>query len=266
MAAVRGAALRADLARYYDLDLVDDPGDVEMYLAFAAGAGGPILELAAGSGRVCVALAAAGHDVTGVDNDEAMLDRARAAWNERREPAGGGSLTLVEHDLTTVALERRFKLVILALNSLLLLADAEAQQAALRTMAAHLEPDGRAVIDVWLPAPEDLQLYDGRLMLDWVRRDETTREMVAKSWSAHYGSALETAQVTTFFDAWQDGHAETVRRSARIDDVRFVRVAELSAMVAAAGMTSLTMAGDYAMTHLAPDSERVVLMARPATR
>ena len=38
----------AALARLYDLDLDDDPGDLDLYLALAARAGGPILELAAG--------------------------------------------------------------------------------------------------------------------------------------------------------------------------------------------------------------------------
>jgi hypothetical protein len=36
------------LARYYDLDLEDDPTDIEMYRAFAAG-GGSVLELMAGT-------------------------------------------------------------------------------------------------------------------------------------------------------------------------------------------------------------------------
>ena len=56
-----GPARRADdLARLYDLDLVDDPGDLDLYLALAERTGGPILELAAGTGRLAVPLAAAG--------------------------------------------------------------------------------------------------------------------------------------------------------------------------------------------------------------
>ena len=73
----------AALARLYDLDLHDDPGDLDLYLALADRAGGPILELAAGTGRLAVPLAAAGHRVTAVDLDPAMLDRARQ--RRRRE-------------------------------------------------------------------------------------------------------------------------------------------------------------------------------------
>jgi 2-polyprenyl-3-methyl-5-hydroxy-6-metoxy-1,4-benzoquinol methylase len=72
----RDPAIAAALARLYDLDLSEDPGDIELYLALAARTGGPILEIAAGSGRVAVPLAVAGYEVTAVDIDAAMLARA----------------------------------------------------------------------------------------------------------------------------------------------------------------------------------------------
>src|SRR5205814_6785095 len=76
------------LARLYDLDLVEDPGDVDLYLALAARTGRPVLELAAGTGRIAIPLAAAGFDVTGVDLDPAMLERAVA-----RAQAAGDAIT-----------------------------------------------------------------------------------------------------------------------------------------------------------------------------
>ena len=66
-------------AGLYDLDLVEDPGDLDLYLALAARTGGPILELGCGTGRVAVPLAAAGHEVTAVDIDPAMLEAPRGA-------------------------------------------------------------------------------------------------------------------------------------------------------------------------------------------
>src|SRR6185437_12001240 len=80
------------LARLYDLDLVEEPGDIELYRALARRTGGPIIELAVGSGRVAAALVADGHVVVGVDNDPAMLARAGAR-------IAAGHLTLVEGDL-----------------------------------------------------------------------------------------------------------------------------------------------------------------------
>ena len=90
-----------DLARLYDLDLAEDPGDVDLYLALAARAGGKVIELGCGTGRITVPLAAAGHDVTGVDIDPTMLARARARA-EAAKP--GGRLTWIDADLVGLRL------------------------------------------------------------------------------------------------------------------------------------------------------------------
>src|SRR5512141_1164153 len=99
MAATPGITERsAALARLYDVDLIEDPGDVELYLALARRTGGPVLEIAAGSGRVAIPLAAAGFDVTAVDLDPAMLARAAAA-SEAEGSAVRKRLDFVEADL-----------------------------------------------------------------------------------------------------------------------------------------------------------------------
>ena len=246
----------ADLARYYDLDLLTDPGDLSLYVSLAADLRGPILELAVGSGRIAVPLAAAGHDVTGIDTDAAMLDRARTKWagiTARR----GGTLTLIEHDLLTLDLPTRFDLVFVALNSLLLLDGRAAQQRALATTRNHLAAGGRAVIDVWLPTQDDLTLYDGREVLEWVRTDPDTGERVAKTSSALYDPATNTALLTSTFDG--------ERRTTRADKITFVGARELIEMVAIAGLEPEVIAGDYDLRPWSEASERVVLVCSPKT-
>ncbi len=250
----------AALARYYDLDTAGETVDVETYLALAAATDEPILELAAGTGRVAIPLAVAGHQVIGVDRDADALDLARSRW-ERRDPAGsGGALELVQADITDVTLGRRFGLVILALNTFVLLDGREAQRRALATVANHLSDEGRAVIDVWLPAPDDLALYDGRVVLDWVVRDEQADEWVSKSTAARYAPAHNTATITAFFDAWRG--AEPARRTHRTDAVSFVSVSELLAMVGEAGLDPVIVAGDYDMSELTEVSDRVILVCQ----
>jgi SAM-dependent methyltransferase len=243
----------ARLARYYDLDLGTDPTDqpdLDLYLALARSTGGNVLELAVGTGRLAAPLAEAGHAVTGVDHDDHMLARAR-----QRSTA----LELVEDDLTSVRLGRSFDLVMLALNSLLLLDGRPAQARALQTIAAHLAPGGRAVLDVWLPTPDDLAIYDGRLVLDWLRRDDSSGELVAKTTSARHQPATNRAEVVTFFDAWPpDGGP--AHRTVRRDALHFVGASELLELVERAGLAAGTVAGDYAMNDLGPDSERVLLI------
>lgn len=257
------------LARYYDLDLQDDPGDLDLYLALASRSGGAILELGAGSGRIAIPLAVAGHDVTAVDLDPAMLARAEARWagqgdgsqSTRRGGRRRGTLRLVEGDMTSVRLGQRFDLVVIALNTLLLLGDQEQQLAALRTVAAHLSADGRAAIDVWLPGPDDLALYDGRLLLEWQRTDAATTETVAKLASARYDSATATVTLTQLFDAWPEP-AGPITRTARTDVLRLLPAAELTLLAEAAGLAVELLAGDYRMGAFGPGDERVVLIGR----
>jgi SAM-dependent methyltransferase len=252
------------LARYYDLDLGEDAPDVEMYLAFAQATAGPILELMAGSGRVAVPLAAAGHPVTAVDRDPRMLARAAARWQGVSDRAQGGTLDLVEADVTSLELDGSFELVIVPLNSILLLDDRAAQQALFATIAEHLAPNGRAVIDVWLPAPDDLVLYDGRLILDWIKDDPETGAHVSKETAAHYHSASRTSSVTSIFDEWHDRTPPT--RTMREDAIMFISSDELQSFARTAGLSVDTLAGDYEMGHFAGDSERVVMVCRPASR
>jgi SAM-dependent methyltransferase len=258
------ADLTARLAAFYDLDLREDPGDLDLYLALAAREAGPVLELGVGTGRLAVPLAAAGHAVTGVDHDAAMLARAAARWQAR--PArttrtGRGSLELVEADLLEVQLGARFGLALLALNSLFLMATYERQVAAVQALARHLRPDGLAVVDVWLPSADELSAYDARVALEWLRPDEEGTHQVAKLGSARLDTSAATVSLTTLYDRWPTGGGP-VERTARTDDLRLVTAAELRAMAQAAGLRVEMLAGDYQMEPFGPGAERVLLLGR----
>ena len=252
------AATAAALARLYDLDLTDDPGDLDLYLALADRADGPILELAVGTGRLAIPLAEAGHLVTGVDLDPAMLDRAR------RRAAGAASsdrLTLVEADLVGLRLPDagRFGLAFIALNSLLVLPSRAAQQAALQALADHLAPGGLAVVDIWLPDAEDLARFDGRIMLEWPRLDPETGAIVTKTGSALHDAATATVTLTTIFE--EGGQGGPSRRWIRRDRLRLVSADELREFAERAGLVVELMAGTYELGLLGPGSERAILVA-----
>lgn len=251
----------AALARLYDLDLSADLGDLDLYLALAARTNRPIIELAVGSGRIAVPLAAAGHRVTGIDSDVAMLDRARA------RAAGAGAktarrLSLVRGDL----LEPRpddaggFGLAILALNSILLLGGPREQRQAVAVMAGLLAPGGIAAVDAWQPLADDLVRFDGRLSLEWLRRDPESGRDVAKLASAWYEGATRAVTLTTIFDESTPGTAPI--RWTRVDALRLLSADELRAHVEDAGLVVEVLAGDYDLSPLGPGAERAILVAR----
>ena len=260
MLGLRDEATAAALARLYDLDLEDDPGDLDLWLALADRADGAVLELAAGTGRLAVPIAAAGHPVTAVDLDPAML--ARAARRAERERLPEGRLRLVEGDLLDLDLPDagRYALAFIALNSLMLLGGRDAQRRALRTMASHLAPGGLAAVDVWLPDAEDLARFDGRVILEWPREDPETGAIVTKAGSANHDAATGTIALTAVYEEGRQG--EPSRRWVRHDRLRLVGADELAALAEDAGLRVEVVAGGYDLGPLGPGSERAILVAQ----
>jgi SAM-dependent methyltransferase len=248
-------------ARLYDLDLVEDPGDLDLYLALAARTGGPILELGCGTGRVAVPLAAAGHEVTAVDIDPAMLERAR----RRADAAGaavGGRIEFVEADMLRLDLPSAgsFRLAIIALNSLFLLATRAAQREAFAAMARHLASGGLAVVDIWLPDADDLARFDGRLILEYERHDPESNALVTKIAAAQHDAASGIVNLTSIYEEGDQGASPA--RYVRRDALRLVSADELRDFAERAGLEVETLAGGYDLEPLGAGSERAIIVAR----
>jgi len=261
MAAPDTAEPLADaLARLYDVDLVEDPGDLDLYLALATRVDGPVLELAAGTGRLAVPLAAAGHDVTAVDLDPAMLARLR-----RHAAAAGvgssGGLEVVEADLLDLELPAAgtYGLAFIALNSLFLLATRDGQRQAFRTIASHLAPGGVAAVDVWLPDADDLARFDGRMILEYVRDDPETGRQVTKVAAAQHDASTGIVNLTSIFEEGRAGGATA--RWIRRDVLRLVSADELTDFATSAGLEVETVAGDYDLGPLGSGGDRAILVA-----
>jgi SAM-dependent methyltransferase len=207
-----------------------------------------------------VPLAEAGYEITGVDLEPAMLDRARTRANEAGADVAA-RLTLVEADLLDLRLPTAgsFRLAFLALNSLLILPDRSAQRRAIRVLADHLAPGGVVAVDVWLPDADELARFDGRIHLEWPRLDSETGEIVTKSASAQYDSAAGTVTLHTLFEAARQG--APTRRWVRRDRFRLVSSDELRAFAEEAGLSIEVVAGDLELGPLLPGSERSVLIA-----
>ncbi len=116
--------------------MMDDDGAVVTLAELADG--GPLLEFGVGTGRLAVPLAAAGHDVVGVDVSEDMLAQLTCKSD---------AVTTVVGDMTTVRVEREFAVAYIAFNSIFVLPTQQAQVALFRNAAAHLRPGGRFVLE-----------------------------------------------------------------------------------------------------------------------
>jgi hypothetical protein len=175
-------------------------------------------------------------------------------------------VTLIEADLVDAASNPEvagtgsFRLAILALNSILLLASREGQRAAIASMAELLAPGGVAVVDAWQPTPADLMTFDGRLSLEWLRTDPETGRQVTKTAAAWYDASSRLVTLTTIFDEGLAGEAPV--RWTRTDALRLITADELVAFTRESGLEIEQLAGDHDLGPFDAGSDRAVLIAR----
>jgi SAM-dependent methyltransferase len=124
------------------------PADPAPYARFVARSGQPALELGCGDGDPLLDLRAQGLDVEGLDSSPDMLRRCQARAAERRL-----SVTLHHTPIEQMELRRRYRSIYLAGPTFNLLPDDDTAWRALARIRAHLEPDGSALIPLFVPAP-----------------------------------------------------------------------------------------------------------------
>jgi SAM-dependent methyltransferase len=197
-----------------------DPAPAVEFLAGLAG-DGRVLELAIGTGRVALPLAARGVSVEGVDASAAMVERLRAK-------PGGDSIAVTIGDMAQVPASGRFRLVYLVFNTLFGLLTQERQAECFASVARVLEPGGMFVIECFVP---DLTRFDHdqRVQARSVTEDSAIIEV-----SVHDRVRQRvTTQMITL-----DGQGMHLRPVA----IRYSYPAELDLMADSAG---LRLAGRY---------------------
>jgi SAM-dependent methyltransferase len=155
------------LASHYDTGYCSkqDLIDVPFYVDVARKSGGPVLEIACGTGRVLLPIAREGIEIQGVDNSESMLtilrrNLAREAREVRER------VTVHEGDMRNFRLEQKFPLVIIPFRPLQHMYTVQDQVAALTTAAFHVAEGGRLAFDVFFPNFEGLAANIGKEILD----------------------------------------------------------------------------------------------------
>src|SRR5438067_12123974 len=134
-----------DVAENYD-DL-SPRGDTLATVAFLEqlAGGGPALELAIGTGRVALPLAARGMRVDGIDLSPAMVAQLRAK-------PGGDQISVTMGDFADVPVQGAYRLVFVVFNTLFNLLTQDDQVRCFENVAAHLTEDGEFVVEASVPS------------------------------------------------------------------------------------------------------------------
>jgi SAM-dependent methyltransferase len=144
----------------YDARTAGLPNEIDWWVREAVAAGGPVLELACGTGRITWPIARAGVKSVGLDISTAML---RAAEVKRRGelPDVSDRVRFVRGDMVDFSLGETFALAIIPFRAFQALLTTRSQRSSLESIYRHLRPGGRLIIDIFDPR------------LDWLLPERT---------------------------------------------------------------------------------------------
>lgn len=142
------ADFREEVAKYYDCD-PRQSGDVEFYRKLIPSAEAAILELGCGTGRVLIPLASQCGYILGIDISEAMLTICREKLRASGIPRNRAMIK--SGDITALAPERRFDLIIAPSRVFQNLKTDEEVAGLFQTVRAHLSDAGSCILNVFRP-------------------------------------------------------------------------------------------------------------------
>ena len=170
-------AFDEEVAATYDDSLRGDEEETVAFLAKLA-QGGPALELAIGTGRIGLPLAARGIRVDGIEISPAMVARLRAK-------PGGDRIAVTMGDFADVPVDGAYRLIFVVFNTLFNLLTQDDQVRCFENVATHLTADGAFVVEAFVPAYlnrlRDDQYVDAeRIEVGEVRLDVGRHDPVAQ--------------------------------------------------------------------------------------
>lgn len=235
-----------EAARTYDRGVAsmfapDILGPTVDCLAELAGKG-PILELAIGTGRVAIPLAARRFEVAGLELSADMLAELRAK-------SEATSITAVEGDMATTWIDGDFSLVYLVFNTISNLTTQDEQVACFENAARHLRPGGRFVVENGIPGLRQLPV--GKVAVPFAVSDD-------------YVGIDEYTDLThrQLFRSRHFGRRADGRFGEAVGRFRFVWPSELDLMARIAGMTLEHRWSDWNRSPFTGDSTSAISVWR----
>ncbi len=229
-------------------------GDLPYWQRLCVRYGGPVLELACGSGRLTISLADEGLDIEGLDLSPAMFALAR-------EKSDARGLKLLWHlgDMTDFLVDRKFSFIFLPNNSVAHLLRWVDLVSCLNRVKRHLKKDGRFALDYFNPS------------LALLTRDPESRSPVAAFTHPDTGEEVVVTETSAYDSATQINHIRWFWRfGGRADEVvsdlpmRVYFPQELDALLSCAGFVIEEKYGGYDLSPFTTASQKQLIVARAA--
>jgi SAM-dependent methyltransferase len=210
-------------------------GDAAFYRALARRAGGPVLELGCGSGRVLLPIARSGIVCTGLDPSRAMLARL-----EKSEPPP--NLRLMRGRMQDFDLKgERFALIYSAFRAFQHLLTVEDELSCLAAVRRHLAPGGTFAFDVFAPNLDRIAVFEEKEFPE-IRWKEGDAEVVRFA-SVQRDPATQVTKVTFRHEIRRKGRRPESRTVST--KMRYLFRYEVEHLLARAGFSKIQVFGGF---------------------
>jgi SAM-dependent methyltransferase len=233
---------------------------VAFYSALARETGGPVLELACGTGRVTIPIARLGFPTTGLDIVPGMLARARSK-------SAGLPVRWLEGDVRAFDLGEQFRLIFLTGNAFQAFVTNAEQAAVLQRVRAHLHDEGMFAFEIRNPLLPNTPTPPGFFVTLETRNEEQVwpsyinaqGHEVRVSTTQVYDHIAQIVHVTAY-KRWRESEEEhtTITRTA----LRYTFPQELAALLHNQGFTILRQYGDWNEEPLRAGSPSIISVCR----
>lgn len=250
-------------AKYYDgayaakQDLVDLP----FYLDLAEQIGGPVLEVACGTGRVLLPIARKRIEIHGVDNSLPMLEILKNGLD--REPYEvRRRVTLHDGDMRDFRLGAQFPLVIIPFRPMQHMHTVEDQVSALKTAASHLNERGILAFDVFYPKFELLTTKIGEEVLEfeWNPGADSAEIMRRYFRKESVDKINQIFYFTFIYRTFSDG--KLVLEETEAFQLSYFTYPHLRALFLLAGLEPVHEYGSFAKGSLDNSAEQMIFLLR----
>ena len=229
---------------FYDHYFTGVEGDVAFYVEEARQAGSPVLEVGCGTGRVLLPMAAAGIQVTGLEQAESLLSRARCKL-AGSSPQVQQNVQLVQGDMRAFSLDQRFAMVAIPYRTFQHLLTPEEQEETLEGIRRHLREGGVLIFNVFDPLRDMVeQGFAGPLKKDTDFIDPETGHQILVWYSRHYDPEIQLLEQELIFEE-VDGEGGIASRSCSRLTLRYTWSGEMQYLLEGCGFEVEALYGDF---------------------
>lgn len=237
----------------YDIVCDTFSDDFSLMDQWARSTGGPLLDVACGTGRMAIRLAAQGYAVTGVDVVPEMIARARQKAAER--PV---NVEWVVSDGRSFHLGKPFPFIYMLMNAFQFFQGREDQEAMLACVREHLLPDGYFLFETRNPNSGNLvqdEPQDSRFTLPDGGQLVITDEK-------HYDPLTQIQHCTARYQWMQADTRQVVKQKVLRVGLRYVYPQEMEALLFHNGFKIHTVYGSWQGEPLTASSPAMIYVCQ----